>query len=114
MTDPRDLLRAMYRQFNAREIDSVLARMRPDVVWPNGMEGGYVYGVEAVRAYWTRQWAMIDPKVDPVSIAQDQNGRWVVEVHQVVHDLAGNLLLDTTVHHAYQIENEQIVRMDIE
>lgn len=114
MPEPPELLHAAYREFNAREIDALLARMRPDVVWPNGMEGGYVYGTGQVRDYWTRQWAMINPKVDPVSITQDEKGRWVVEVHQVVHDRDGKLLLDTTVHHAYRIENSQIVRMDIE
>ena len=114
MPEARELLLAAYREFNAREIDSLLARMRPDVVWPNGMEGGYVYGTGQVREYWTRQWAMLDPKVDPVRITQDESGRWVVEVHQVVHDRDGKLLLDTIVRHAYQIENGQIVRMDIE
>lgn len=114
MPEPRELLLAAYREFNTREIDAILARMHPDVVWPNGMEGGYVYGIEGVREYWTRQWAILDPKVEPVTITQDSEGRWVVEVHQVVHDRAGNLLRDTTVHHAYRIENGRISRMDIE
>jgi hypothetical protein len=38
----------------------------------------------------------------------------VVEVHQVVRDLAGNQLVDTIVHHAYRIRNNLIERMDIE
>jgi hypothetical protein len=114
LSEPRELLLGAYRAFNARQIDAVLARMNPDVVWPNGMEGGYVYGTGQVRDYWTRQWAILDPKVEPVSITQDETGRWVVEVHQVVNDRDGNLLLDTTVHHAYRIENGLIVRMDIE
>ncbi len=111
---PRELLHAAYREFNTRALNDVLARMHPDVVWPNGMEGGFVYGVEGVRDYWTRQWAILDPKVEPISITEDEAGRWVVQVHQVVHDHDGNLLLDTIVHHAYQIENGLIVRMDIE
>ena len=114
MPDPRELLQTAYREFNARAVDAVLACMHPDVVWPNGFEGGFVYGIEGVRDYWTRQWAILDPKVEPLSITQDSEGRWVVEVHQIVHDRAGNLLLDTTVHHAYRIENGRITRMDIE
>ncbi len=114
MVEPRDLLLGAYREFNAREINAVLARMHPDVVWPNGMEGGFVYGIEGVRDYWTRQWAILDPHVEPVSITQDESGRWAVEVHQVVHDREGKLLLDTTVHHIYVIENGLIARMDIE
>ena len=113
MVEPRDLLLGAYREFNAREINAVLARMQPDVVWPNGMEGGFVYGIEGVRDYWTRQWAILDPHVEPVSITQDESGRWAVEVHQVVHDREGKLLLDTTVHHIYVIENGLIARMEI-
>jgi hypothetical protein len=114
LQEPREILLGAYREFNARAIDSVLARMHPDVVWPNGMEGGFVYGVEAVRQYWTRQWETLDPNVDPVSIREDETGRWVVDVHQVVRDRDGKMLLDTTVRHAYKIENALIVRMDIE
>jgi len=49
------LLTAAYREFNARQIDAVLARMDPNVDWPNGMEGGRVHGQQEVRAYWIRQ-----------------------------------------------------------
>jgi len=110
----RELLIAAYRGFNARHIDAVLALMHPDVVWPNGMEGGYVHGHEGVRAYWTRQWGMIDPHVEPVMIKKGEQGRTVVEVHQVVRDLDGNLLLDTIVHHAYTLREGLIERMEIE
>jgi hypothetical protein len=78
------------------------------------MEGGHVHGRDEVRAYWTRQWAVIDPHVEPVGISQDQSGRFIVEVHQVVRDLQGNLLVHAVVHHAYQIRNNLIKRMDIE
>jgi len=105
---------AAYREFNARHIEAVLALMHPDVVWPNGMEGGYVHGHEGVRAYWTRQWAMIDPRVEPMKIEKDPSGRSVVEVHQVVRDLSRNLLLDTLVHHAYTLRDGLIERMEIE
>jgi hypothetical protein len=114
MTDERELLTQAYRDFNARRIDAVLALMYPDVVWPNGMEGGFVYGHEGVRAYWTRQWAIFDSQVEPVKIEQDPNGRWVVEVHQVVRDLAGKLLSDAMVRHIYQIRDGLVQRMDIE
>ncbi|HEV2137132.1 MAG TPA: nuclear transport factor 2 family protein [Terracidiphilus sp.] len=110
----QELLREAYRDFNARRIDAVLARMHPAVEWANGMEGGHVHGIDEVRAYWTRQWGMIDPHVEPLRIELDQAGRFVVEVHQTVRDLNGNLLVDTVVHHAYRIRDALIERMDIE
>ena len=114
MNNERELLEGAYADFNARRLDAVLARMTPDVVWPNGMEGGYVYGHEGVRKYWTRQWEAIDPHVDPMEITPDERDRWVVKVHQVVHDHEGKLLLDQIVHHAYQFRDSLIARMDIE
>ncbi len=114
MTDERALLIQAYRDFNARRLDSVLALMQPDVVWPNGMEGGYVHGHEGVRDYWTRQWSLLDPHVEPLRIEQDRSGRFVVEVHQVVKDLTGKLLSDAVVRHTYQIRDGLVQRMDIE
>jgi hypothetical protein len=110
----RELLSGAYQDFNDRRLDEVLARLHPAVEWANGMEGGHVYGREGVRAYWTRQWAMINPHVEPLSIEPDQQGRVIVEVHQVVRDPAGEVLVDKIVHHAYRFAEGLIQRMDIE
>lgn len=109
----REVLLAAYRDFNARNIDAVLSQMHPEVEWANGMEGGYVHGTEAVRAYWTRQFSTLNPQVEPVSIRSGRSMQWIVEVHQVVHDIKGNLLIDTTVYHTYQFRDGLIARMDI-
>ncbi|MGA9981023.1 MAG: nuclear transport factor 2 family protein [Candidatus Sulfotelmatobacter sp.] len=108
-----ELLKKAYAAFNARDIDGALATMKPDVEWPNGMEGGIVHGHAGVRAYWTRQWGLIDPHVDPVNFEMDEAGRVVVGVHQVVRDLAGKLLLDRMVEHVYSIDGGLICRMEI-
>jgi hypothetical protein len=107
------LLQRAYDAFNARDIDGALALMQPDVDWPNGMEGGRELGHDAVRAYWTRQWQLIDPHVEPESISDDDQGRVVVEVHQVVRDLDGALLADQRVQHVYTLRDGLIARMDI-
>jgi hypothetical protein len=108
-----ELLKRAYSAFNARDLDGALATMRTDVVWPNGMEGGVVHGHEGVRAYWTRQWGMINPHVDPVNFQQDDSGRIAVSVHQVVRDLSGNVLLDRMVEHVYTLKDGLIRSMDI-
>jgi len=109
-----DILRTMYRDFNARNIELVLARMSSDVEWANGMEGGHVHGVDAVREYWLRQLATLSPHVELVSVEQGADGRYEVRVHQTVHDLEGKLLLDTEVRHFYTIKGGFIERMDID
>lgn len=113
MPDDVELLRRVYALFNSREIESVLAAMHPDVVWANGMEGGHLHGRDEVRSYWKRQWTMIDPHVKPLEISPDGNGNVAVEVHQVVRDLNGNLLVDKLVTHVFQMRNGLIQRFDI-
>jgi hypothetical protein len=107
------LLERLYRQFNAREMENVLALLREDVVWANGMEGGYVRGRNGVRDYWTRQWAMIDPNVEPTGFSRGAHGEVVVEVHPTVRDLSGKLLNERTVGHTFCIENGLVKRFDI-
>ena len=113
MTAEQEILAAAYRAFNARDIDAALATMHPAVAWPNGMEGGYVHGHRQVREYWTRQWAMIDPRVEPVGFRVDAPGRVVVDVHQVVRDLTGQVKADRMVQHVYEVRDGLIVRMEI-
>ncbi len=108
-----ELLERLYDRFNARDMDAVLAAMHPGVTWANGMEGGHVHGREGVRGYWSRQWAMIDPHVEPISFATGPEGETVVEVHQIVRDLDGNVLSDKAVGHVFRIENELVTRFDI-
>jgi len=110
----RALFEQLYEDFNARHADLVLARMRHDVHWPNGWEGGYVEGRGAVKEYWTRQWAEINPIVTPLAFERDPDG-WVdVTVHQLVKDHAGGVLSDSTVHHVYQLDHGVITRMEIQ
>ena len=106
-------LKRAYAAFNQRDVPGALATMQPDVEWPNGMEGGTVHGHTGVREYWTRQWGIYDPHVDPVSFDADETGRIVVGVHQVVHDISGKLLLDRIVQHVYSMESGLIRNMQI-
>jgi ketosteroid isomerase-like protein len=113
MQSRRELLTIVYAAFNKRDIEGILALMRPDVDWPNGMKGGRVHGCDEVRAYWRRQWGIIDPRVEPVHIEDDETGDTVVDVHQVVRDLSGNILKDEIVQHVYSFKDGLIERMDI-
>ena len=113
MQSRRELLTTVYAAFNRRDVEGVLALMRPDVDWPNAMEGGRVHGRDAVRAYWRRQWEIINPNVEPIRIEDDEAGKTIVDVHQVVRDLLGNILKDQIVRHVYSLRDGLIERMDI-
>jgi hypothetical protein len=120
MADDIAVLRAMYDGFNARDIDGVLGALTDDVAWANGMEGGHVHGREGVREYWTRQWAVVSPHVEPVSFDRAPDGSIVVEVRQSVRDLQGRPLhdqthglKDKTVGHVFYLQNGKVNRFDI-
>jgi ketosteroid isomerase-like protein len=113
MPDAVELLKRLYAKFNARDMESVLACMHEDVIWANGMEGGHVHGHHGVRDYWTRQWATIDPHVEPVEFADGPEGELIVEAHTVVRDLNGGLIADRMVRHLFRIENGLVKRFDI-
>jgi hypothetical protein len=77
------------------------------------MEGGHFYGRDGVRDYWTRQWAMIDPHVQPVEFAVGPDGEVFVQVQAVVRDLHGTLLTEQMIGHVFRFENGLIKRFDI-
>ena len=108
-----ELIIKAYESFNARKIEDVLDLMSPDVKWPNGWEGGYLYGREAVKDYWVRQWKELEPNVTPVSINEIGEGEYEVEVQQLVKDLNGNVIADGLVKHFYFFENGLIAKMEI-
>jgi ketosteroid isomerase-like protein len=108
-----ELLQRIYAAFNRREIETVLALMHDDVDWPNGMEGGRVLGKSAVRDYWTRQFEVLEPKVEPKNFTREADGRIAIAVHQVVHDKAGTLVADHMVQHVYEFRDGLIQSMEI-
>ena len=109
-----NLIEIAYKGFNSRDIDSVLPLMHHNIHWPKAFEGGYVISPEEIRAYWTRQWSEINPVVKPQSIIAREDGKVEVLVHQLVKDLEGNVLFDGNVKHIYEIENDLLLKMDIE
>jgi len=116
-----ELIERLYERFNARDIDGVLTALADDVAWANGMDGGHVHGREAVREYWTRQWAVVSPHVEPVSFHRTENGVLVASVRQSVYDLEGKPLQgqthglrDKTIGHVFRLRDGKVVRFDIE
>jgi ketosteroid isomerase-like protein len=112
---PREgLLRSLYEAFNARDVDTCLAAMTPDVDWANGWEGGRVVGRDAVRDYWQRQWAAIDSTAEPTAVNDRPDGTVEVAVHLVAHDKDGKVLSDEQGRHVYHFRGELVQRMTIE
>ncbi|CAN7437849.1 nuclear transport factor 2 family protein [Rhizobium sp. LjRoot254] len=121
MDDDVIILKRIYDCFNARDMDGVLAVLTDDVAWANGMDGGHVQGREAVREYWTRQWGIVSPHVEPVGFHRTADGAIVAEVLQSVRDLEGRPLQgqthglkDKTVGHVFHLREGRVARFDIQ
>jgi ketosteroid isomerase-like protein len=120
MTDDLVTLKHMYERFNALDMDGVLACLTDDVVWANGMDGGHEQGRDAVRAYWTRQWAVLRGHVEPVGFSQGPDGTIIAEVRQTVRGVDGQPLdeqthglHDRTVQHVFRFRDGRVARFDI-
>ena len=115
-----ELIKRLYADFNARNIDSVLAMLTEDVMWANAMDGGYARGHEGIREYWTRQWSMVSPHVEPVDFRKGDDGSIFVDVIQTVRDREGNFLhdqthglKDKTVGHIFRFNDGRVSRFDV-
>jgi hypothetical protein len=114
MDRDEQVIHQIYNGFNARDMEGVFALLTDDVAWANAMEGTHVHGKDAIRDYWTHQWSVIDPHVEPLMIAKAADGSLVVDVHQVVKNLEGQTLIDETVKHAFRLDGGRVQRFDIQ
>ena len=106
-------LRKLYDAFNARDIETILAQLQPDVKWANGMEGGTVLGRDNVRAYWLGQFETLRPHLEVLDLQEDEAGRAVFKVHQSVRDLSGALLVEQQARHRFTLEEGKIALFEI-
>lgn len=107
------LLMAAYAAFNARDIDAAVATMSPDVRWAKAFKGGFAHGPDGVRAYWTEQWAEIDPHVEPTGFDREPDGHVLVTVHLVVRASGGAVLANETVGHRFALQGGLIREMEV-
>ena len=113
MTSEQQFLETLYDAFNKREFEKIFAMMQPDVKWANGMDGGFIYGRDAVREYWRKQFEVTQGQLEPLKFETDENNRSIVTVHLIVRDLQGNVLVARTVKQMFTIENGLISLFEI-
>ncbi|MDT4935377.1 MAG: hypothetical protein QOK11_3269, partial [Pseudonocardiales bacterium] len=66
------------------------------------------------RDYWTRQWAVIDPRVELLGVTTRADGTVAVDVRQVVRSLDGELVDEGRVVHVYRFSDGLVEHMDVE
>ena len=108
-----ELLRAAYAAFNAHDADAALALTTADVTLQKALKGGFVRGPEEIRAHWTKGWSEGDLHDEPVAFHLEEGGQVLVEVHQVVRDLAGAVLSDEHIGHRFTIKQGLIHGLEV-
>lgn len=85
------------------------------------MDGGHAHGRDTVREYWTRQWAVVSPRVEPVQFEKSADGSVIVQVQHSVRDLEGKPLqgqdhglTDRMVGHVFHFAEGKVTRLDIQ
>jgi hypothetical protein len=117
MTDGADerivRLRRAYVLFDERRIDEALALMTEDVAWPDVANGVVLHGRDAVRPYWTAQFAVASPVVVPERFI-DLGRDIVAVVRQRVDDLDGQPIIpEHLVYHRYEFDGDLVCRMTV-
>ena len=113
MIDPEDLLRKSYAAYNARDLPTLLSALAPDVEWGDQLEGVVIHGVEAVGAYWQRQWKALNPKVQLKPFTMATPGPGVAPLLQVLRGPHAAVISKGVLRHVAQFENRLVRNMRI-
>ncbi len=92
---------------------ALLARLHPDVDWPEAWSGGRVFGRAPVGEYVTHQTQDVRFRVEPLSVREQAPDVLAVTVHQVVRDVDDDVLSDTTVLHTLSLDGGLVRRLDV-
>ncbi len=104
-------LEGAYRLFNDRAINELLSMLTEDVEWPDVAHGTVLQGKDAIRRYWERQFATVDPEVEPTAFVEAGEDL-VAVIDQRIRDLHGELLMPpAVVFHRYTFDGDLVRRM---
>jgi hypothetical protein len=113
MNNGTELIKHLYEDFNARRTDSILAKLTEDVMWANGMEGGYVHGHKDLRKYWERQWATLNPQIKAVGFSKTEDGSILVDA-LFSGETPEQEFKDMPARHVFHIKDGLVSRFDIQ
>lgn len=114
MTAHEALLTRLYDAFNRQDVEALLAGMHAEVDWPNYLDGGRLHGRDALRGYWTEQFAIIRPEAFPIAFEALDDGRMRVKLQYGARSVeSGGLWANQIITHTYSFDGDLITRMDV-
>ena len=113
MQKRKAMLEALYEAYNRRNVAAMVVALDPQVEWMDMLAGAPIKGREAVGAYWTQQFKLMDTEVSPVAFDALPDGRVVVTAAQTMRKPDGTLWGNEKVTHVITFgEDGLILRMD--
>jgi len=107
------VLEGLYEAYNRRDVPSMVAALDPCVEWMDMLKGEPIKGREAVGAYWTQQFGLMDAEVTPVAMDRLPDGRIVVTAAQTLKKPGGGLWSSDKVTHVITFGKDGLIlRMD--
>lgn len=113
MDTETELIKHLYEDFNARKMDAILANLTEDVMWANGMDGGYVHGHKDLREYWERQWSRLNPQIKAVGFSKTEEGAILVDA-RFSGQTPDQEFKDMPAGHVFYFKNGLVSRFDIQ
>lgn len=106
-------LEAMYEAYNRRDVPAMVAALDPRVEWTNMLDGKPLKGRDAVGAYWTEQFELLDIEVSPLTFEPIPDGRLAVTAAQTIRNPDGSLWGNDKVIHVITFGADGLIlRMD--
>jgi ketosteroid isomerase-like protein len=103
----------LYKAFNDRDVGTLMDAMHPDVDWPNFLEGGRVRGRDALRQYWSEQFAMVQPEASPIEMLEVSGDRIVVRLHYLIKAMeGGGVWTDEITSNTFTFADDLVLSMD--
>ncbi|ATQ42527.1 nuclear transport factor 2 family protein [Caulobacter mirabilis] len=112
MGEDEALVTRLYEALNRQDVDALVALVHPDVDWQDLLDGGRRHGPEAMRDYWTQQFAVIRPEVSPIAFERLPDGRLAVQVFMTIASIEGRPWEQGPARFAFTLDGGLIRRMD--
>jgi ketosteroid isomerase-like protein len=114
MTPDEDRIAELYAAINARDVDATVSCYAPHARFADGLEGGMLEGLHAIRAHFVHLFETIRVELSVIDFVREPDGRLRTRLHVDTRGPGGGLWQDGTVIVWYRLERGLIVEQDVD
>ncbi len=114
MKPDEDRIAKLHAAINARDLDATVSCYAPHARFADGLEGGMVEGLDAIRAHFVHLFETIRVELSIIDFLREPNGRLRARLHVETRGPGGGLWQDDVVTVWYRLERGLIVEQDVD